>query len=204
MITAKNNEGSGFEPIAAGAYLARCFQMVHIGTVVEEYMGEKKMMNKVRITFELPTETKVFKEEKGEEPYSIGKEFTLSMHEKATLRKFLESWRGQSFTEDQTKNFDISKLLGVPCMINVIHKVAKSGKKYAEIASISPVAKGMNCPDQVNPSFEFSYEPFSEEKYNALPQWLREKIATSAEYKAIHQGQISEGVDEKEQDDLPF
>lgn len=203
MITAQNKPGSGFEPIAAGAYLARCFSMVHIGTVVEEYMGEQKMMNKVRISFELPTETKVFKEEKGEEPYSIGKEFTLSMHEKATLRKFLESWRGKGFSEEETKEFDISKLLGIPCMINVIHKTSKAGKKYAEIASISPVAKGMDCPPQVNPNFEFSYEPFSEEKYNQLPQWLREKVAMSAEYKAIHQGQISEGVDEKE-NDLPF
>ena len=87
--------------------------MVHIGKVEEEYLGEKKMQNKVRITWELHEEKKVFKEENGEQPFVLSKEFSLSMHEKSSLRKWLESWRGKAFTEDESKLSDstIAKLV---------------------------------------------------------------------------------------------
>ena len=75
-ITAKN-ESKPRELIPAGNYIARCYQMLQIGTVEEEYKGEKKMQEKVRISWELPTELKVFKEENGEQPLVISKEYTL-------------------------------------------------------------------------------------------------------------------------------
>lgn len=98
-IIATSEGGSQREPMPAGNYPARCISMIHIGTVPEEYQGEKKMQDKVRITWEFPTEQKVFKEENGEQPYNLSKEFTLSLNEKANLRKVLRNWRGVDFTE---------------------------------------------------------------------------------------------------------
>jgi hypothetical protein len=46
----------------------------------------------------------------------ISKEFTLSMHEKSTLRQFLESWRGKAFTEKEALSFDVTALIGKPCL----------------------------------------------------------------------------------------
>ena len=92
IIASSNTSGKSFSPVDAGNYVARCYSMIQIGTIPEEYKGEKKEANKVRLTFELPTETKVFKEENGEQPYVVSKEFTLSLHEKASLRKFL-AWQ---------------------------------------------------------------------------------------------------------------
>src|SRR4051812_29825095 len=43
------------ELIPAGNYPARCYQMIQIGTVEELVMGETKVLNKVRIGWELPT-----------------------------------------------------------------------------------------------------------------------------------------------------
>lgn len=149
-INATNNSAPR-ELIPAGNYIARCYQMIHIGTVMESFQGENKLMNKVRIGWELPTETKVFKEENGEQPFVISQEYTLSMHEKSTLRKMLASWRGKDFTEEQSKSFDITTLIGVPCMLNIIHKPSKDGTKmYQAIGSISPMPKGIQCPEQVN------------------------------------------------------
>ena len=183
-ITATSN-GANFTPVPAGTYAARCYSMIHIGTVAEDYMGESKELNKVRITWELPTEKKVFKEENGEQPYSVSKEFTLSMHEKANLRKFLESWRGKGFTEEEAKSFDITKLLGKSCLISIIHKTSKQGSQYAVISSCSTLPKGMTCPDQINPSFEFSWENFDQEKFDNLPDWLKDKMKNSNQYKLI-------------------
>src|SRR3954469_527949 len=119
-INATSN-GTKRELIPAGNYIARCYQMIHIGTVTEFILGEQKTMNKVRIGWELPTETRVFSQEKGDQPLVISKEFTLSMHEKSTLRKTLASWRGKDFNEEQAKSFDVTTLIGAPCMLNIIH-----------------------------------------------------------------------------------
>ena len=106
-IIATSNGGTSHEPIPSGSYPARCYSMIHLGTIEENILGTVKKLNKVRITWELPTELKVFKEENGEQPHVISKEFTLSLHEKATLRNFLKNWRGKDFTEDEAKAFDI-------------------------------------------------------------------------------------------------
>lgn len=208
MPIVATTSASDFEPIPAGNHIARCYSMIHIGTILENVMGTDKLLNKVRIGFELPLETKVFNEEKGEQPYSIGKDFTLSMHEKSTLRKMLESWRGKRFSDDQAKSFDITALLGVPCMVNVIHKQSKtSDRVYAEISSITPVPKGMAIPDQVNKTFEFTYTPFDKEKFDSLPDWIKNKCMASIEYTQVmspsHQSALPDNHD-ADVDDLPF
>ena len=182
MINA-TNETVQRELTPAGNHIARCYSMIHIGTIQEEYMGEPKMGNKVRITWELPNELRTFKEENGEQPMVISKEYTLSMHEKSNLRKDLESWRGKGFTEDEAKEFDITKLLGVPCMLSIIHKVSKSEKQYATITSIASIPKGMDAPDQVNQNFEFNFcDSFSEDNLESFPDFIKEKIKSSVEY----------------------
>lgn len=209
-IIATSNGNTNFEPIATGNYPARCYSMIHIGTIDEVILGTQKTLNKVRITWELPTELKVFKEENGEQPHVISKEFTLSMHEKATLRNFLKNWRGKDFTEDEAKAFDIEKLIGAPCMLNITHKKSKDGTKtYAEIGSISTMPKGFPCPEQITPSFVWTYEDFNSDKFNALPDYLKAKMVNSVEYKqAVSGGQEVEVndpiVEQQDENEPPF
>jgi hypothetical protein len=213
-IIATSNGSTNFEPIATGNYPARCYSMVHVGTVEENILGTLKKLNKVRITWELPTELKVFKEENGEQPCVISKEFTLSLHEKATLRNFLKNWRGKDFTDEEAKSFDIEKLVGAPCMLNITHKTKKDGSGvYAEIGSVSTMPKGFVCPEQINPNFIFTYDNFEVEKFDKLPEFMRNKMVNSDEYKQIFhpaEVQVKEGFEmvevgkEEDHDDLPF
>ena len=207
------NTGTNYTPVPAGSHVARCYSMIQIGTITESFQGKEKTLNKVRVTWELPNEKKVFKEENGEQPYSISKDFTLSMHEKSNLRKFLEGWRGKAFNEEQAKSFDVTKLLGVPCMLSIIHKTSKDGNLYAEINSVSGLPKGLICPDQINPSFELSFENFDEIKFELLPDWLKDKIKTSMEYRKLMNPEHTEAHDESaiyrdtldnDLSDLPF
>lgn len=203
-IYAENKSSGDYSPMEAGAYIARCIQLIQIGTVTEEINGEPKTLHKVKFGFEFPQEKKVFREENGEQPYVISKEYTLSMHEKASLRKDLENWRGKRFTEEEAKKFDITALLGVPCTINVIHKVGKSnGKTYAEIGSISPLMKNTICPEAINPIQVLSYDDWNQELFESLPEFLRKKIESSVEFKSL--GKV-EKAESKEEDsgELPF
>jgi len=209
-ITATNN-GKKKELVPAGNYIARCYQMIHLGTATEEIMGEKKTMNKVRISWELPTELRVFDEAKGEQPMAISKEYTLSMHEKSTLRHDLESWRGKAFTEEQAKSFDITKLLGVPCMLNIIHRLSKKGDAYATIASVSSMPKGMTAPGQVNDNFEWNFtDKYSPVMLETFPDFIKDRIKSSDEYRAMTspiEDLTNREVDESfngQDDDLPF
>lgn len=210
-ITAKST-GAQRELIPAGNYIARCYKMVQIGTVTEIVLGKAKVLHKVRIGWELPEEKRVFNEEKGEQPLVIENEYTLSLHEKSALRAILKSWRGKDFTEEEAKAFDITKLLGIPCMLNIIHKQGKADptKTYEQISGITPMPKGVKCPAQINPTFELSYDAWNEEKYNSLPDFIKTKMASSLEYIQMRNpdhATVTEAenhLQDEADDDLPF
>ena len=206
-IIAEAATGSTNRQIAPeGNHVARCYSMIDLGTQTTEFNGETKNQRKVRITWELPNETTVFKEENGEQPFVVSKDFTLSMHEKSTLRQYLESWRGKAFSEQEASSFDVSKLIGVPCMINLAHKTAKSGKTCVDVLSITPLPKGFTCPPQVNPNLEFSLQTPDMGVYESLPEWLKAKIAESPEFDQIRMEYHHEETlnQEAASDDPPF
>ena len=217
-INATSTSNTPRELIPAGNYIARCYKMIEIGTVPTEYLGVEKMIHKVRFGWELPLELKVFKPENGEQPLVIDKEYTLSLADKSNLRRDLKSWRGKDFTPAEAELFDVTKLLGVPCMLNIIHIAGKKDptKFYEAISSISPMPKGIICPSQINETFVFDFENFDKAKFDSLPQFIREMIVTSNEYKSLHGEAIKEipvvdavdaynaAKEEPEHDDLPF
>jgi len=204
-IYAEKKEGD-FKQVNPGLYVARCYSMIEIGTVEQDYLGERKNVHQVNIIWELPTEKAIFNEANGEEPYVVSKTYTLSMHEKANLRKDLESWRGKGYTEAETKRFDITKLIGQPCMLNIIHEPGKSdpSKMYVKIASVSPLMKGQDCPPQINPTKLLSFEDFNYELFETLPDWIKDKIKLSEEYKMLVDPQAINTEVEKDDNDMPF
>ena len=42
--------------------------------------------------------------------FDVARVYTLCLHERAALRKDLESWRGRKFTEQELDGFDLEKL----------------------------------------------------------------------------------------------
>lgn len=206
-IIATSKSGAGYEPVEAGNYVARCVKMIHYGTITEDYQGTPRTANKVQLSWELPTELKVFKEENGEQPYMLSKEFTLSMHEKSSLRKWLEAWRGKNFSNNESEAFDITNLVGKACMLNVIH-TTKNDKTYANISGVSSVPKGLTCPAQINDSVVFSVLEFDAKVFETFPDYIKDKIKSSAEYKAMQQPNNVHTAPEptlsNDDDDLPF
>lgn len=184
IIAKSTGESSQRELIPAGTYVARCYSVIHLGHVVQKYMGEEKVVDLVRFTWELPTELRCFNQDKGEQPCAISKEMTLSLNEKSNLRGMINAWRGKALTEKQAEAFDIAKLIGQPCMLNIIHQAGKTNPEriYERIAAVMPMMKGMVCPPQVNPSMEFSVLEFDRAKFMSMPTFLQEMISTSKEY----------------------
>lgn len=181
IIATSNGGGQPRELTPAGNHVAVCYSMIHIGTIEENIQGTLKKLNKVRIGWELTREQREF--DGVMKPLVISKEFSLSLHEKATLRQYLKSWRGVDFTEEQAKSFDITCLTGVPCMINIVHKQSKDGTKtYAEVATLAPMPKGFDKPAQINPTQLLMYDDFDWSVFDKLPDFLKEKVRASEEY----------------------
>jgi len=183
--TAPTPERTKIEPIPAGTHVAIMYKILQIGTVPEEYKGEKKNMAKIYLTFELPNETRVFKPEEGPKPRVISKEFTFSMGPKANLRKFVEGIIGVNLHDDEAYAFDIETLLGKPFLMSIVHKKSSKGDTYAKIMGAQPMMKGMEVPKQVNATEIMNYANFDEVRFDKLPDFLKEKMKTSAEYQML-------------------
>ncbi len=208
-IYATKPENTEFAKVEPGTYMARCYSMIEIGHVEEEYKGQMKNVHKVVLSWELPDELAVFKEDRGPEPYVVSKKYTLSMSEKANLRKDLEGWRGMAFTELEAARFDITKLLGVPCILSIIHEVSKTdpNKTYVKVQSISKLMKNQECTPQVNPTRVLSYDNWSWDVFNSLSEYTKEQIKKSDEFKALQEPatvHAQEGENNGAADDLPF
>jgi hypothetical protein len=135
-IYASAGSGGDFKPAPAGLSQAVCVDVVDMGMLKVSYAGVDKEQHKVRIVWQLEDMMADGK------PFLIQKRYTLSLHEKANLRKDLESWRGRSFTPEELIKFDVETIIGKNAQLNIQH-VTKDGKTYANVVSIVPLGKTM-------------------------------------------------------------
>ena len=124
IVTGSTTQKKEFKIAPVGSHLARLYRIIDLGTQTSEYMGQTKMLRKVKFFWELHGDD--LKTDDGK-PLIQTRNYTLSLGDKASLRKDLESWRGKSFTDDELRGFDISKLLDKWCMVTVQHRTANNG-----------------------------------------------------------------------------
>jgi hypothetical protein len=116
---------------------------------------------------------------------TISKNFTLSLAEKATLRKDLVSWRGRDFTRQELDGFELKNVLGAWAMINVSKTLGNNGKEYTNIANINPVPKQIKAaglPEAFNKNSIFSIEEADMELFETFSDGLKAKIKSSPEW----------------------
>jgi hypothetical protein len=136
------DSGKSFDPHPEGQFSAQCVDCINLGEKVEEYAGQSKSLRaKVALVF------RTGEAREDGELYEISKEFTLSTNEKGNLRKFLTSWRGRSFTDQEAERFEVHTLVGVAALITVEHKKSRNDRKYGNIVSITRLPKGLEPPD---------------------------------------------------------
>lgn len=103
-------------------------------------------------------------------PFMLSKRYSLTLGKKALLKKDLEGWRGRNFTEEELKGFDVEKLIGKQCQLQVIHN-EKGGKTYANIQTVLP--KGKNSPTLAVVN-------------TVVPEWIRKLADDNAAKYAQH------------------
>ena len=145
-IIAKDSGGTMFDPAPQGVHRAVCCDVIDLGEQDTKF-GRK---HKVRIVWETEEENPSTRER-----YQVRSTYTLSLNEKSSLSRDLESWRGRKFTdEERRKGFDLSSLIGSNCQLQVIHNESSNGRTYANIQTVIPPQKGVDAlvPRDYNPS----------------------------------------------------
>lgn len=206
MFLPKPSESGSFELSPAGTFTAICYRFIDRGTQKSEYMGEAKTRREVMLTWELCNEFMT-----DGRPFSASKTYTWSMHEKATLRKDLEAWRGRNFTDDDFDGpnaFNTKKLIGAPCTLTITHETKPNGNTYAKVTSIGKVIKGMAVPEMINSPVYLALvrEEFEPTAFAGLSDKLREIIGASPEYIGLmaDSRQHDDPGGHNPDDDIPF
>ncbi len=149
IVAKAGGDGETFVNAPEGTHQAVCVDAIDLGMETSKFLheqgalkGQPKQQHKVEIVWQL---NELMEDGR---PYMIKKKYTLSLGEKAILRADLQSWRGKPFTADELKGFDIEKLVGVNCLLSVIHKEGTTaGRTFANVASVMPLMKGMGKID---------------------------------------------------------
>ena len=198
MLVANESQERKSNPIEAGAYIARCVQIIDLGDQFNDMA--QKYVRKTMLTFEIPSE-RVEVDGKSK-PRLMSKTYTLSLNEKATLRKDLESWYGALDFP-----IDIRRVLGLPCTINVVSKKSKTGNEYSTIGSIGRPMKGIPVPEQETESLVFDIDQEDAiEAVEKLPEWIKKTIKESPSFKTVvnRKNEKDEAFTDINSDDLPF
>ena len=198
MTTIVATQGTNeFPKVPTGVHNARCVRVIDLGTQRNDYGGNITYKRQVLIIWEVPDQIS------NDIPMTISKFYTLSLHEKSNLGMDLVSWRGRPFTEQEKQGFDITKLIGIPCQINVMHN--DSGKE--KISSVMPLGKDTKIHEQHHESISFSIDDFQKgqrEQFNKLSEGIRKMILRSKELDGIDTSDLGDEGNGNDLGKVPF
>lgn len=168
-------------PVEPGTYLAVCVGIYELGEQVKNWNEKTSYANQVTFVFEIPAKTI---EVNGKmEPRQLSTTLNIARSANGKLRKFLSSWTGIAFTDTSFGDFDTDTLLGSAAMI---HVVLNDTGEYSNIDSIMKLPEGMPAPTTKTRLMAFDIDEWDQEVFDALPEWVQEKIKKSTQYQKRH------------------
>jgi hypothetical protein len=190
MIIARGTSSTKqYKLVTPGTHLAKCYRIIDLGTQSFVWKGDEGSNRKVLIQFEVHSE-----DEQGNplvtdngDPLSIGKNYTLSLDDRSSLRRDLTILRGVEFTPEELKGFKLDVMLNWWAMLSVVHTPSE-GRTYANIKSVStvsPAIKKMGLPAPHNKPVIFSIDKPDMDLFNSFSDGLKAKIEKSPEWQAL-------------------
>jgi hypothetical protein len=146
-VPKSSSEGS-FIPCPAGVHAAICVDVVDLGMVDTGFPDPKtnvtRVVPKIRIVWQ------VAKKMDSGISFMVQSRYTLSFNEyqgkQSNLLRDVTAW-GVDLMDliDDTNEYDVERLIGKTCLLNVVHKVGEK-TTFANVASLMPLPDGMVAP----------------------------------------------------------
>ena len=187
-MKASNGGGGDFTPCPEGSHPAILVGLFDIGTHREPgFQGAaEEDVRKVVMVWEVHTD---------EGAFIVLRDYRLSFHEKAGLRKVIEGWRGKAFGEEE--EFDLSTIAGKAALVQITHKTAKtSGNTYGRLEAVMKLPKQMAAPTAANKAETWSVDdgkPFPALSYDCYLRGepLADVVKRAAE---LRHGKVASGA----------
>lgn len=213
--------GGDRKPVPQGVHHAICIAIYDIGSQLNTISGNYN--EQLIVTWEVPGQRMKWEKdgEQFEAPMVQSRFYTASLHEKSNLRKDLEGWREKQFTPEELAGFHLSKLLGVNCMLQIIHKV-KGDRTTAQVKAV--LKKLPNLPDlkperhmilyslvepdmaeihkNVRAFIHWGRDIMKPEINELIPDFVKSKILGCKEWTMMY-GNPNESVDQGLPEDMP-
>jgi len=186
-----NNANMTAPTLTPGSYPARLVGCVFLGTQEQRpFKGEtKKPCEEVRLTYELTSE--FMKDEEGNDLTDKPRWFSEDIpfyglqadRAKSTKRYY-------ALDPSDAADGEFKELLGKPCQVVVINNPGRGKHEGKVFTNIADVTAGVNLPgysqpELVNPTTYFDpldKEECSKEVFDALPEFVRNKILSALDY----------------------
>ena len=210
LLTKSNESNRPFKTVPAGSHLGRLYKIVDVGTQMNDYQGQITYPRKVIFFFEILSEDSAGKPIATDDgkPLSVMKEYTATLNEKGKLVQMLKQWLAAEVPDP----FDPRELLGKFGMVNVSN-TSKGDRVYANLDGVSPVPAiymKAGLPEGFNDLLYFSMDKFDSVVYESFPNWIKEKIQKSPEFRKIAGGNVPKksdvpaDFDDRFNDSVPF
>lgn len=177
-----------------GTQAARVISVVGLGVQPRKPFKDqpKTPAAKVWINFELVNDKYEVNGEKI--PHRISPaDLVISIDPKSALFKLVTS-----LDPNNANKWDISKLLGMPCLVTVVHAKSPDGEKtYANFNGAMPAPDGFPIPEATTPSVLFKFEEPTAESYSALPKFVRDKLKSAVNFPGSKVAALAEQLDAK-------
>lgn len=199
-LNVRNTGVKEFKRVPPGIHAAVCNMVVDCGI---QPGGRFKPRHQVYVRWEIPAERIEWTDRLGsthEGPMNIGKFYTASLAEKAALRRDLENWRGRPFSRDELDGFDLFRILGTACQLMVTHST-QGEDTYANVSGVMGFPRDLPKPRAEHRLVKYS--PGEPGQFDELPQWLRDRVASSLTAGEVDSDAAVTAGNEA-QDQLPF
>lgn len=173
----KDKAKPAIPPMEASVYMAVCVAVVDLGDQYSEKF--KNTSRKVVFAFDIPSETVEIDGE--QKPRQLSKRCTFSMNKKGNLSKMLNAWLNANMSEKELGEIDLFTLIGRGCQIRVT--VSEDGA-HNNIEDVLALPKGILAPQSstLPITYDIDEDGFQGDKWEALPNWMRETIQKSEQY----------------------
>jgi hypothetical protein len=179
-------------------YPARLCQLIDLGLQPRSYKGEKKdPAREIMLTYEFVDE--FLKDEDGnddpDKPRWLSESmplFNLEADRAKSTARYL------ALDPTQEHEGDFVKLLGVPCLVTIVHNKGKGDRVFENIAGVAPMREkdAKKCPELVNEPRVFDLEEPDMEVFLGLPKWVRDKIVSNLEFEGSELSKLLKDGDE--------
>ena len=187
---AKSEGNSNIPKLENGVYTALSSMLIDLG--FQKSVLDNNVRRKFMMVWTIVGE--FIEVNKEQLPRVMSKEYTLSLNEKSNLRKDLQAWRGQAFTEEELQGFNLITVMNKPCQLQIINE-EKNGKTYNNISAIMAMPKGMTVEPLQETTVFITNNPETWNNWEKIPKWIKEKIKKSEGYE---NSELKQFVDEFE------